>query len=101
MNQMFRKHARRLGSDARRRSPARGPELPDIQNCLADVEAALRRVERAVSRLKAEAVLRRFERALSDASLAPNAEPIRESEPFGPWPVVLGRQVYSKSDFAA
>jgi hypothetical protein len=86
------REARRLGGPYLRIATQR-PEAPPVQeihDCFAEVEAALRRVERAVSRLKAEAVLRRFERALSQASVVPDAEPIRDSEPFGPWPVVLG-----------
>jgi hypothetical protein len=46
-------------------------------NCFSEIETALQRIERAVSRLKAEAALLRVERALHQTPLVPDAAPIR------------------------
>lgn len=81
MKKMLRKHTRRLDAQPRVRTAARKPELHEIQDCFSEVETALQRIERAVSRLKAEAALQRIERALSEAPLVPNAEPMAERAP--------------------
>jgi hypothetical protein len=51
--------------------------LRDRGDCFSQIEAALRRIERAVSRLKAEAALLRVERALNEAPLVPDVAPVR------------------------
>ena len=78
MKKMRRKHMRRLDSEPRPHTPAQGRELHEIHGCFSNIETALQRIERAVSRLKAEAALERVERALSEAPLVPNAEPVGE-----------------------
>ncbi len=53
-------------------------EMPrDPRDCFSQIETALQRIERAVSRLKAEAALLRVERALNEAPLVPDAAPVR------------------------
>jgi hypothetical protein len=81
------RQARRLG----RAYKPKPSDVHEIQDCFADVDAALRRVERAVSQLKAEAALLRIARALSEASLVPNDDPVAASEPVWPRVIVLGR----------
>jgi hypothetical protein len=49
--------------------------LRDREDCFSQIETALKRIERAVSRLKAEAALLRVERALNEAPLVPDIAP--------------------------
>jgi hypothetical protein len=84
MKKMRRKHTRRLDGQPRPHTPAHRPELHEIHDCFSNIETALQRIERAVSRLKAEAALERVERALSEAPLVPNAEPMGERVPVRP-----------------
>jgi hypothetical protein len=55
MKKILRKHIRRLDGKPRVRTAVRKPERHEIQDCFSEVETALQRIERAVSRLKAEA----------------------------------------------
>ena len=53
-------------------------ELSDSDaDCFLRIETALERIERAASRLKAEAMLLRVECALHETSLVPDAVPVR------------------------
>jgi hypothetical protein len=76
MNKMLRHPVGTLVRKPRARIPGRKPAADDIQACFAQVEAALQRIERAVSRFKAEAALARVEHVLRDVSLVPKAEPV-------------------------
>jgi len=73
--------------EAELRERAARQDAGDVNECFANVEAALRRIERAASRLKSEAALLRVERALNEAPLVPAAEPERRTRlPTASWP---------------